>query len=152
MFWFRHEQVQWLSPQMPQIRLVMKWASRGSMPFMKMSKPRKSIDVDQHFRTCWLVKSISVWMPSDPTIRVTGSHDISLTVTFRSVGCSTVAMGCSSPTLLVAGRELRAAVAPRRLLVVLALHVLLPAPAQERSVGELRDVGRDAAHRVLVHE
>ena len=30
------EQVQWLSPQMPQIRLVMKWASRGSLPFMKM--------------------------------------------------------------------------------------------------------------------
>ena len=45
MFWFRHEQVQWLSPQMPQMRLVMKWASRGSMPFMKMSKPRNTIDV-----------------------------------------------------------------------------------------------------------
>ena len=28
-------QVAWLSPQMPQIRLVMKWASRGSFPFMK---------------------------------------------------------------------------------------------------------------------
>ena len=28
------EQVAWLSPQMPQIRLVMKWASRGSLPFM----------------------------------------------------------------------------------------------------------------------
>ena len=46
MFWFRHEQVAWLSPQIPQIRLVMKWASRGSMPFMKMSKPRKIIDVE----------------------------------------------------------------------------------------------------------
>ena len=45
MFWFRHEQVQWLSPQMPQIRLVMKCASRGSMPFMKMSNPRKIIEV-----------------------------------------------------------------------------------------------------------
>ena len=45
MFWFRHEVVQWLSPQMPQMRLVMKWASRGSMPFMKMSNPRKIIDV-----------------------------------------------------------------------------------------------------------
>ena len=30
------EQVAWLSPQMPQIRLVMKCASRGSLPFMKM--------------------------------------------------------------------------------------------------------------------
>ena len=29
-------QVAWLSPQMPQMRLVMKWASRGSLPFMKM--------------------------------------------------------------------------------------------------------------------
>ena len=28
--------VAWLSPQMPKIRLVMKWASRGSLPFMKM--------------------------------------------------------------------------------------------------------------------
>ena len=92
MFWFRHEQVQWLSPQMPQMRLVMKCASRGSMPFMKMSKPRNSIDVDQHFSTCWLVKSISVWMPSEPTIRVTGSHDICLTVTFWSFGVSASAM------------------------------------------------------------
>ncbi len=45
MFWFRQEQVQWLSPQMPQMRLVMKWASRGSIPFMKMSNPRNTIDV-----------------------------------------------------------------------------------------------------------
>jgi len=28
------EQVVWLSPQMPQIRLVMNPASRGSLPFM----------------------------------------------------------------------------------------------------------------------
>ena len=46
MFWLRHEQVQWLSPQMPQIRLVMKCASRGSIPFMKMSNPLKIIDVE----------------------------------------------------------------------------------------------------------
>ena len=39
--------------------------------------------------TCWLVKSISVWMPSDPTMRVMGSHDISLTTTFWSWGVST---------------------------------------------------------------
>src|SRR4029078_8392470 len=90
MFWLRHEQVQWLSPQMPQIRLVMKWASRGSIPFMKMSNPRKIIDVEQHFRTCWFEKSISVWIPSDPTMRVIGSHDISLTTTFCSRCVSTV--------------------------------------------------------------
>src|SRR5215470_276150 len=28
--------VAWLSPQIPQMRLVMKWASRGSLPFMNM--------------------------------------------------------------------------------------------------------------------
>ena len=39
--------------------------------------------------TWWLVKSISVWMPSDPTMRVMGSHDISLTTTFCSWGVST---------------------------------------------------------------
>ena len=95
MFWFRHEVVQWLSPQMPQMRLVMKCASRGSMPFMKMSKPRKTIDVLWHFRTCWFAKSISVWIPSDPTMRVIGSHDISLTRTWRSWGVSTVAIDLS---------------------------------------------------------
>ena len=30
------EHVAWLSPQMPQMRLVMKWASRGSLPFMNI--------------------------------------------------------------------------------------------------------------------
>ncbi len=95
MFWFRHEVVQWLSPQMPQMRLVMKCASRGSMPFMKMSNPRKIIDVLWHVFTRWLVKSISVWIPSDPTMRVIGSQDISLTRTCRSCGVSTVAIDLS---------------------------------------------------------
>ncbi len=36
MFCVYTEHVAWLSPQMPQMRLVMKWASRGSLPFMKM--------------------------------------------------------------------------------------------------------------------
>ncbi len=60
MFWFRHDVVQWLSPQMPQMRLVMKWASRGSIPFMKMSNPRKIIDVEYAFSTFLASKSISV--------------------------------------------------------------------------------------------
>ena len=34
MFCAYTEQVVWLSPQMPQMRLVMKPASRGSLPFM----------------------------------------------------------------------------------------------------------------------
>ena len=36
MFCAYTEHVAWLSPQMPQMRLVMKCASRGSLPFMKM--------------------------------------------------------------------------------------------------------------------
>src|ERR1700736_5040859 len=95
MFWFKHEHVAWLSPQIPQMRLVMKWASRGSMPFMKMSKPRNTIEVLYALSTCRLVKSISVWMPRLPTIRVIGSQDISLTITFCCVEVS-IAM-CSSP-------------------------------------------------------
>ncbi len=46
MFWHSTDVVQWLSPQMPQMRLVRKWVSRGSIPFMKMSKPRKIIEVE----------------------------------------------------------------------------------------------------------
>ena len=34
MCWAYTEQVAWLSPQMPQMRLVMKWASRGSLSRM----------------------------------------------------------------------------------------------------------------------
>ena len=46
MFWHSTDVVQWLSPQMPQMRLVRKCVSRGSIPFMKMSKPRKIIEVE----------------------------------------------------------------------------------------------------------
>src|ERR1700751_6350537 len=72
-------QVAWLSPQIPQIRLVMKCASRGSLPFMKMLYPRKMEDVLWHSTTCLLAKSILVKMPRLPTIRVIGSHFISTT-------------------------------------------------------------------------
>ena len=67
----------WLSPQMPQIRLVMKCASRGSFPFMKMLYPRKIDDVLWHSATSLLSKSILVKMPRLPTIRVIGSQFIS---------------------------------------------------------------------------
>jgi hypothetical protein len=40
--------------------------------------------------TFWASKSISVWMPSEPTMRVIGSYDISRTPTLPLV--STVAM------------------------------------------------------------
>src|SRR6476646_4619291 len=77
MFWFRHEHVQWLSPQIPQMRLVMKCASRGSLPFMKMLYPRKMEEVLWHSTTCLFSKSILVKMPRLPTIRVIGSQFIS---------------------------------------------------------------------------
>ena len=101
MFWFRHDVVQWLSPQMPQMRLVMKCVSRGSIPFMKMSNPRKIIDVDQAFSTFLASKSISVWIPRLPTILVIGSQDISLTATFfLPGGVCVVAIWCFSSPLL----------------------------------------------------
>src|SRR4029450_9633291 len=108
MFWHRTDVVQWLSPQMPQMREVRKWVSRGSIPFMKMSNPRKIIDVDQHLFTRWASKSISVWMPREPTIRVIGSHDISRTPVLPLVpGASVVAIDSSPlPALRVAGQQL----------------------------------------------
>src|SRR5215467_9247780 len=77
MFWLYTEQVAWLSPQMPQMRLVMKCASRGSLPFMNTLYPRKIEDVLWHSTTSRLSKSILVKIPRLPTMRVIGSQDIS---------------------------------------------------------------------------
>src|ERR1700721_4575938 len=77
MFWAQTEQVAWLSPQIPQIRLVMKCASRGSLFFMKMLYPLKIEEVLWHSTTFRLVKSILVKIPKLPTMRVIGSQDIS---------------------------------------------------------------------------
>src|SRR5665213_4248308 len=78
------------------MRLVMKWASRGSFPFMKMLYPRKMEDVLWHSATCLFSKSIFVKIPRLPTIRVIGSQFISTKLRFLlelSVpGCSVVAM------------------------------------------------------------
>src|SRR4051794_8363092 len=63
---------------MPQIRLGMKWGSRGSLPRRKTPKPRKIDDVLRHSRTWRLAKSIFVWMPRLPTILVIGSQDFSM--------------------------------------------------------------------------
>src|SRR4029079_14958459 len=150
MFWFRHEVVQWLSPQMPQMRLVMKCASRGSIPFMKMSNPRKTIDVLWHLRTRWFAKSISVWIPRLPTMRVIGSHDISLTRTFCSRGVSTVDM--SAPVRGVAGGQALAGLPPLRLDVVLLADVALAHASDDRPVGEPDDVRGGRAVAVLLHE
>src|SRR5271163_2621355 len=59
------------------MRLVMKCASRGSLPFMKMLYPRKMEDVLWHSTTWRFSKSILVKMPRLPTIRVIGSQFIS---------------------------------------------------------------------------
>src|SRR5580704_10007190 len=59
------------------MRLVMKWASRGSLPFMKMLYPRKMDEVLWHSTTCLFSKSIFVKMPRLPTMRVIGSQFIS---------------------------------------------------------------------------
>src|SRR3984957_1225223 len=77
MFWLKTEHVAWLSPQIPQIRLVMKCASRGSLFFMKMLYPLKIEEVLWHSTTFRLVKSILVKIPKLPTMRVIGSQDIS---------------------------------------------------------------------------
>src|ERR1700751_4376791 len=121
MFWFRHEQVAWLSPQMPQMRLVMKCASRGSLPFMKMLYPPKIAEVLWHSTPFFWLKSILVEMPRLPTIRVIGSQDIST----RPVSSAVVIalpfrwyLGTpGSPALLVAGQQLVALLAPLGLLV-----------------------------------
>src|ERR1700690_1565002 len=55
----------------------MKWASRGSFPFMKMLYPRKIDDVLWHSATRRFSKSILVKIPRLPTIRVIGSQFIS---------------------------------------------------------------------------
>src|SRR5580692_2598223 len=62
---------------MPQMRLVMKWASRGSLPFMKMLYPRKMEEVLWHWATFLASKSILVKIPRLPTMRVIGSQFIS---------------------------------------------------------------------------
>jgi hypothetical protein len=49
-----------LSPQIPQMRLVMKCASRGSLPFMKIEYPRKIELVLWHSATTRWSKSIFV--------------------------------------------------------------------------------------------
>src|SRR3954454_1498491 len=100
---------------------------------------------------------MSAWMPSEPTIRVIGSHDIRLTLTFLPGWgvASTVDMSLSPlplPTLLVARGELGPVVTPLRLLVVLALDVEVAAPLEQRAVGEARGRRGHAAHRVGVHE
>src|ERR1700730_10707100 len=70
-------QVAWLSPQIPQMRLVIKCASRGSFPFMKMLYPRKIEEVLWHSATRLFSKSILVKIPRLPTIRVIGSQFMS---------------------------------------------------------------------------
>src|ERR1700694_699140 len=106
---------------MPQMRLVMKWASRGSLPFMKMLYPRKIDEVLRQSATIRFWKSILVKMPRLPTIRVIGSHETSTSVPDLDGGASfstTVMRQFSSVRgRPVAGGELGPRVTPLRLLV-----------------------------------
>src|SRR5450755_1123809 len=111
-------------------------------------------------------------MPRLPTIRVIGSQDISLTMTFCCEGVS-VAISCSphsasaaheiedvhrhalvstSPPLGVAGGQRPALAPPFRLDVVLGLDVALAEVPHHRPVHVLRDAGGPASPLVLVHE
>src|SRR5690349_17518510 len=66
------------------MRLVMKCESRGSLPRMNTLYPRKSDDVLLHSTTSRFSKSIFVWIPRLPMIRVTGSHDMLTSLRPRS--------------------------------------------------------------------
>src|SRR6185295_5005608 len=134
MFWFRHEQVQWLSPQMPQIRLVMKWASRGSLPRKNTLYPRKMDEVARHSTTRRLSKSIFVWIPRLPTIRVTGSHDISTSFFSDAVSLMMAILSLGSGAALFRSAARGRGLSPRWLAV-------------ERRLGELAE----RAHRPPVH-
>src|SRR5689334_22086197 len=102
--------------------------------------------------TCWLVKSISVWMPRLPTIRVIGSHDISLTITRCCSGVSVAIcvspqgrVMCWLPARLIAGGQAPAAFAPLRFLVVFGLDVAVAHELHDRPVAVLDDPLRGRA-------
>src|SRR5262245_24727352 len=89
-------------------------------------------------------------------MRVIGSHDISLTRTFRSEGAWTsVAISPSSLCVvarLVTGRQRAPPAPPLRLAVVLRLDVPPPRGADDRADREALEVRGDATPPVLVHE
>src|SRR5208283_1166714 len=140
------------------MRLVMKWASRGSLPFMKMLYPRKMDEVLWHSATCRLSKSIFVKIPRLPTIRVIGSQFIS-TSFLAPVGVPfvvdvTVPM-ISAPFLLVRpgsipSGQFRASVPPFRFLVY---GLVGKRPQRSDRLAVHRDAcGRDLRARWLIHE
>src|SRR5580692_9489803 len=107
----------------------MKWASRGSLPFMKMLYPRKMDEVLWHSTTCLFSKSILVKMPRLPTIRVIGSQFISTRFLFllgtSLVGAVTVlirrsfgfSVEWSVRSRVVSGGQFRAGMSPLRFFI-----------------------------------
>src|SRR5580700_7634478 len=147
---------------MPQMRLVMKWASRGSLPFMKMLYPRKIDDVLWHSATTLLAKSILVKMPRLPTMRVMGSQFISTRLRFFSSSSEmvsgNVAMAWSSLKWLLGGGafwtvascQFRTPVAPLRFLVDGRVGDAAKCPDHAPIASYER--GGEHASRRLVHE
>src|ERR1700722_8598598 len=115
-------------------------------------------------------------MPRLPTIRVIGSHDISLTTVWLVAGVPTVvaillisSLGASfgrcqkfpvtrssvtarSPPLRISGVKRAALMPPLGFLVVVLGDVALAEVAHQRAVGVLHGRGRRRAPLVLVHE
>src|SRR5579871_6915113 len=89
---------------MPQMRLVMKWASRGSLPFMNTLYPRNMDEVLWHSATVLLPKSIFVYIPKLPTIRLIGSQFFS-TSCEAPVGCADAVAISRSSLWLAADRR-----------------------------------------------
>src|ERR1700691_58433 len=126
---------------MPQMRLVMKWASRGSLPFMKMLYPRKIDEVLWHSATSRFSKSILVKIPRLPTMRVIGSQFISTRLRFFCASWARVWGIVAMEFVLrlrfggvIAGREFGPGVTPLRLFV-------------QRRIGDAAQRADDAAVR-----
>src|SRR5271163_2326123 len=108
------------------MRLVMKCASRGSLPFIKMLYPRKIDEVLWHSATRRVPKSIFVKIPRLPTMRVIGSQFI-WTRFFLSIGVSFIGvvivlivnapLDFSVAARAIAGGQFRPWMAPLRFFV-----------------------------------
>src|SRR5690606_13969461 len=135
---------------MPQMRLVMKCESRGSFPRRKTLYPRKIEDVALHSTTRRVPKSILVWMPRLPMIRVTGSQDISTSWLWDVVLAIAMVRLLSMRVWVVPGGQDVPVVMPLRFLVHRAVGQGAEDP-DEKPVGPVERRGEGGAGR-LIHE
>src|SRR5215472_13803696 len=118
---------------------------------MKMLYPRKIDEVLWHSTTFFCLKSIFVYIPRLPTIRVMGSQAISTTPVSSAVVIALPSLrGRGSPALLVAGEQFVALLTPLRLLVG-RLRREAPQRPDHRSVERARGCGHPRSRR-FVHE